>query len=127
MSAKTTAALKKNGSSGGGGSILHLAVSDKSALQTVYMPFIKGGGIFVPTPRPFRLGDEVFVLLTLWDDPEPLPILGNVIWSTPADAQAKRAAGIGIQFGSEEGENLRARIETLLAGLIKSDRPTHTM
>ncbi|EES94154.1 hypothetical protein HMPREF0776_1220, partial [Staphylococcus aureus subsp. aureus USA300_TCH959] len=30
--------------------ILSLAVKDKAALYSAYMPFVKNGGIFVPTP-----------------------------------------------------------------------------
>ncbi|MEK6747646.1 MAG: PilZ domain-containing protein [Pseudomonadota bacterium] len=112
---------------GGGGAILHLTITDKAALHTVYMPFVRGGGFFVPTPRPFQMGDEVFVLVSLWDDAQPTPVLGNVVWITPMGVQGKRAAGIGVRFKQQEGEALRARVETLLAGLAKSDRITHTM
>lgn len=30
--------------------ILSLALKDKAALYSAYMPFVKSGGIFVPTP-----------------------------------------------------------------------------
>ncbi|MCF5990217.1 PilZ domain-containing protein, partial [Xanthomonas perforans] len=93
-----------------------------------YMPFVKGGGIFVPTPKRYMLGDEVFLLLTLPDSSERLPVAGKVIWTTPAGAQGNRAAGIGVQFpDGPEGEAVRNKIETLLAGLTTSDKPTHTM
>lgn len=92
------------------------------------MPFVKGGGIFVPTPKRYMLGDEVFVLLTLPDSSERLPVAGKVIWTTPAGAQGNRPAGIGVQFpDGPEGEAVRNKIETLLAGLTTSDKPTHTM
>ncbi|RXE02893.1 PilZ domain-containing protein, partial [Xanthomonas perforans] len=49
-------------------------------------------------------------------------------WTTPAGAQGNRAAGIGVQFpDGPEGEAVRNKIETLLAGLTTSDKPTHTM
>ena len=38
--------------------ILSLAIKDKATLYNSYMPFVKGGGIFVPTPRRYSLGDE---------------------------------------------------------------------
>ena len=47
--------------------ILTLTIKDKSALYVAYMPFIKNGGLFIPTSKPYRLGDEVFILLTLMD------------------------------------------------------------
>ncbi|AHY60039.1 MULTISPECIES: PilZ domain-containing protein [Stenotrophomonas] len=108
--------------------ILSLAVKDKAALYSAYMPFVKNGGVFVPTPKRYFLGDEVFLLLTLPDSSERLPVAGKVIWVTPAGAQGNRAAGIGVQLAEgAEGENVRNKIETLLAGILTSDKPTHTM
>lgn len=74
--------------------ILSLAVKDKASLYSAYMPFVKNGGIFVPTPKRYFLGDEVFLLLTLPDSSERLPVAGKVIWVTPAGAQgnARRAS-----------------------------------
>ena len=45
--------------------ILSLALKDKAQLYNAYMPFLKNGGIFVPTPKRYMLGDEVFLLVTL--------------------------------------------------------------
>jgi type IV pilus assembly protein PilZ len=108
--------------------ILSLAVKDKAALYNAYMPYIRHGGIFVPTPKRYFLGDEVFLLLTLPDSSDRLPIAGKVVWVTPAGAQGNRTAGIGVQFPeSSEGETVRHRIETLLAGTLSADKPTQTM
>lgn len=108
--------------------ILSLAVKDKAALYNAYMPYIKGGGIFVPTPKRSMIGDEVFLLLTLPESSERLPVAGKVVWVTPTGAQGNRQAGIGVQFSdSAEGEAVKNRIETLLAGALNSDKPTHTM
>ncbi len=110
------------------GGILSLAVKDKTALYGAYMPFLKNGGVFVPTPKRYFLGDEVFLLLTLPESSDRLPVAGKVVWTTPAGAQGNRAAGIGVQFpDGNEGEAVRNRIETLLAGLLNSDKPTNTM
>ncbi|MGY6517289.1 MAG: PilZ domain-containing protein [Lysobacteraceae bacterium] len=117
--------------SGAGGArqgILSLAIKDKSALYNAYMPYVKGGGIFVPTAKRYMLGDEVFILLTLMEDKDRLPVAGKVIWVTPPGAQGNRAAGIGVQFAdTNEGEAVRGKIETLLAGTLNADKPTHTM
>lgn len=108
--------------------ILSLAIKDKASLYSAYMPFVKGGGIFVPTTRRYAIGDEVFILLTLLEDKERLPVAGKVCWVTPQGAQGNRAAGIGVQFNdSNEGEAVRGKIETMLAGMLNSDKPTHTM
>lgn len=112
---------------GGGKGFLSLALKDKAQLHASWMPFLRHGGLFVPTNRKFSLGDEVFLVLTLPESGERIPVLGKVAWITPIAAQGGRASGIGVQFAeSAESESLRGRIETLLAG-FKADKPTHTM
>jgi type IV pilus assembly protein PilZ len=106
--------------------ILSLTIKDKSVLYAAYMPFVKHGGLFIPTNKNYRLGDEVFMLLNLMDEPEKIPVAGKVIWVTPKGAQGNRAAGIGVQFDGED-ETARTKIESYLAGSLSSDRPTHTM
>jgi len=108
--------------------ILSLTIKDKGALYAAYMPFVKNGGLFIPTNKDYKLGDEVFMLLKLMDETEKLPIVGKVIWVTPKGAQGNRVAGIGVQFADDQdGENARKKIETYLGGALKSDRPTHTI
>ena len=72
--------------------LLTLTIKDKSALYLAYMPFVKNGGLFIPTNSNYRLGDEVFMLLNLMGDDEKLPVAGRVIWVTPKGAQGKRTA-----------------------------------
>jgi type IV pilus assembly protein PilZ len=107
--------------------ILSLTIKDKSALYAAYMPFIKGGGLFIPTKKEYRVGEEVFMLLSLMDDPEKLPVAGKVVWITPVGAQGNRAAGIGVQFSDQDDGAARNKIEGYLAGTLESDRPTHTL
>ena len=107
--------------------ILSLTIKDKSALYAAYMPFINSGGLFIPTKKSYNLGDEVFMLLTLMDETEKIPVAGKVIWITPMGAQGNRAAGIGVQFSDQDDGAARNKIEGLLAGALESDRPTHTM
>jgi len=107
--------------------ILSLTIKDKSALYAAYMPFVRGGGLFIPTKKEYQLGDEVFMLLTLMDDPEKIPVAGKIVWITPVGSQGNRAAGIGVQFSSQDEGAARNKIEGYLAGALDSDRPTHTM
>ena len=120
-----------SGVTGAGGAkqgIISHAIKDKAALYSAYMPFLKSGGIFVTTTKRYFLGDEVFLLLTLPESNERLPVAGKVVWVTPPGAQGNRAAGIGVQFAdSAEGEAVRHKIETILAGTLTADKPTHTM
>lgn len=108
--------------------ILPLTIKDKTALYNAYMPFVRGGGLFVPTAKHYNLGDEVFILLTLMDEKDRLPVPGKIVWITPAGSQGNRAAGIGVQFNdSSDGEAARTKIESILAGILGSDKPTYTM
>lgn len=107
--------------------VLSLTIKDKNALYAAYMPFVKDGGIFVPSSRPYKLGEEVFMLLTLMESKEKIPVAGHVIWITPQGAQGSRTAGIGIQFSEKDSGVARNKIESILAGMLNSDRPTHTM
>jgi len=111
---------------GGRNGILSLTIKDKAVLYSAYMPFLEHGGLFVPTNKPYKVGDEVFMLLNLMDEPDKIPIAGKVVWITPKGAQGNRTAGIGVQF-SEEDATANSKIENHLAGSLESDRPTHTM
>ncbi|EGV51822.1 PilZ domain-containing protein [Candidatus Endoriftia persephonae] len=107
--------------------ILSLTIKDKNALYAAYMQFVKNGGLFIPTSKKYNLGDEVFMLLTLMDEAERIPVAGKIIWITPIGAEGNRASGIGVQFSDQDGGAARNKIETILAGALKSDRPTHTL
>lgn len=109
-------------------SVLSLNISSKSALYAAFMPHLRHGGIFIPTNRHYNLGDEVFLLLSLMDEPAKLPIAGTVVWVTPQGAQNGRAQGVGVHFNSDEsGHEARRKIEGLLGGVMQSTRPTHTL
>ena len=71
--------------------LLTLTIKDKSALYLAYMPFVKNGGLFIPTNSNYRLGDEVFMLLNLMGEDEKLPVAGRVIWVTPKGAEPGQA------------------------------------
>ncbi|HXH04561.1 MAG TPA: PilZ domain-containing protein [Candidatus Competibacteraceae bacterium] len=107
--------------------VMSLAIKDKNTLYASYMPFLKNGGIFIPTDKPFELGDEVFLLLSLMDEPERYPVTGKVVWITPRGTLGGRPQGVGIQFSGAEGSTVQKKIETYLAGGLNSDRPTSTM
>jgi len=108
--------------------VLSLSIKEKSALFAAYMPFIKGGGLFIPTNKSYKMGEEVFMLLTLMEAPSKLPVSGKVVWVTPTGAHGSRTQGVGVQFAfNESGKAAQNKIEGLLGGSLKSVRPTHTM
>ncbi len=107
--------------------ILNLSIKNLNALYASYMPFLKNGGLFIPTNKRYELGDEVFLVLSLLDEPERIPIAGRVVWITPHGAEGNRAVGIGISLGDQDEGRIRLRIEEYLSGMLAADRPTHTL
>ena len=109
-------------------SVIQLAIKEKAALHAAYIPLFAEGGIFIPTAREYRLGDDVYVLLSLPDDPQRYPVAGKVAWVTPAKAAGSRTQGVGIQFPRDEKSRLlKLKIEEILGAALGSDRPTQTI
>jgi type IV pilus assembly protein PilZ len=117
----------KQAAAGARPSVISLAIREKAALYAAYMPFLQGGGIFVPTPRVAKLGDDLYLILTLLDDATKFAVPGKVVWITPPGSTG-RQQGLGIQFAKNDaGEQVRAKIEELIGGALGSSRPTHTV
>lgn len=109
-------------------SVIQLAIKEKAALYAAYIPLFDEGGIFVPTTRSHRLGDEVYLLMALPDDVQRYPVVGQVAWVTPAGASGNRTQGIGVRFPADEkSRQLKLRIEQILGSHLGSDRPTQTV
>lgn len=108
-------------------SVMSLSIREKAALYAAYMRFVEGGGLFIPTTRPARLGDDIYAIVSLMEETSKVPIPGKVCWITPAGVPG-RQQGIGVQFAKNEaGAEARRVIENLLSGALKSTRPTHTI
>jgi type IV pilus assembly protein PilZ len=109
-------------------SVLSLPIKEKAALYAAYMPFLANGGIFVPTNKSYKVGDEIYLILTLMDDPTKYPIAGKIAWVTPPAANNNKAQGIGVHFSADEsGQRVKLRIEELLGAALRSSRATHTL
>ncbi|MFG6178208.1 PilZ domain-containing protein [Halomonas sp. THAF12] len=105
---------------------LSLTIRDIPTLLSAYMPVLERGGIFVPTQERYELGQEVFVLLTLPDESERLPVTGQVVWISPEGVSGRRVPGIGVHFGVGD-HAVRDKIENLLAGQLDKGAPTYTL
>jgi type IV pilus assembly protein PilZ len=99
----------------------------EASLYLAYMPFIKGSGLFIRTNPAFSLGDPVELTITLLTEPETYTVTGKVVWITPKGAQGGKPPGIGVQFDGQGSRNLCNKIETYLAGMLKSAHPTDTI
>jgi type IV pilus assembly protein PilZ len=109
-------------------SVIQLAIKEKAALYAAYIPLFSDGGVFIPTTRDYKLGDDVYVLLSLPDDPQRYPVAGKVAWVTPARAAANRTQGVGVRFPADDKSKLlKVKIEEILGGHLASERPTQTI
>lgn len=109
-------------------SVVQLAIKEKAALYAAYIPLFTEGGVFIPTSREYKLGDDVYVLLTLPEDTQRYPVAGKVAWVTPPRAAGNRTQGVGIRFPSDEKSRLlKIKIEEILGAHLASDRPTQTI
>ena len=106
--------------------ILSISIKEQAVLYSSYIPFVENGGLFIPTRKHYEMGDEVFILLNLMEEPDRIPLAGTVVWITPPNAQSSRAQGIGVKFNDKDNA-ARPKIEKILAGLLNSDRLTHTL
>jgi len=109
-------------------SVVQLAIKEKAALYAAYIPLFSEGGMFIPTTRDYKLGDDVYVLLTLPEDTQRYPVAGKVAWITPPKAAGNRTQGVGVRFPSDEKSRLlKIKIEEILGAHLASDRPTQTI
>ncbi len=108
--------------------VIQLVFREKGALYAAYIPSFTDGGLFVPTPRDYRLGDDVYLLLSLPDDNQRYPVAGKVAWMTPPNASGGRTQGVGVRFPSDEKTRLiKQKIEEVLGTSISSSKPTQTI
>lgn len=108
-------------------SVIQLVFRDKAALYAAYVPLFSDGGLFVPTTREYKLGDEIYLLLSLPDDPQRYPVAGKVGWITPANASGGRTQGVGVRFPTDEKTRvMKLKIEEILGTSIQSAKPTQT-
>jgi type IV pilus assembly protein PilZ len=109
-------------------SVIQLSIKEKAALYAAYIPLFAEGGIFIPSSREYRLGDDVYVLLSLPDDPQRYPVAGKVAWVTPSKAQGGRTQGVGIRFPADDkSRQLKLKIEEILGTMLGSERQTQTL
>ena len=109
-------------------SVIQLAIKEKAALYAAYIPLFTEGGVFIPSARDYKLGDDIYVLLTLPEDTQRYPVAGKVAWVTPPRASGNRTQGVGVRFPNDEKSRLlKIKIEEILGAHLASDRPTQTI
>lgn len=106
---------------------IHCVYQNEAMLYLAYMPFVKGGGLFVRSKSTYVLGSHVSLSVQLLNDPENYLLEGKVVWITPIGAQGNKPPGLGVQFTGENSRHFCNKIETYLAGMLKSTQITDTI
>lgn len=110
------------------GRMMSVSLKDKPTAYYSYMPFLEYGGIFVPTNDQFTMGEEVLLILELFDESEKLFLRTRVVWINLSRTTNGQPQGIGLAFGNDEASiKCKNYIEEQLPGLLHTDRTTYTM
>ena len=108
--------------------VIALRIPDKQALYMAYMPYLKRRGMFVSRrDGQVKMGDEVFLILDIWCEPEKFNIAGKVVWVTPNNAQNSKKPGFGVHFHEAESKRVSSIIERILGNSMNSKHTTLTM
>ena len=98
-------------SSGSRPSVIQLVFREKGALYAAYIPLFTEGGLFVPTTREYRLGEDI----------SRAPITGLSL-------RHGRTQGVGVRFPNDDKTRLlKLKIEEILGTSISSSKPTQTI
>ena len=125
---RTAGATVSAGGGGGRPSVIQLVFREKGALYAAYIPVLTDGGLFVPTTREYRLGEDIYLLLSLPEDLQRYPVAGKVAWITPVNASCGRTQGVGVRFPNDEKtRHLKIKIEEVLGTSLSSSKPTQTI
>ncbi|QFY43606.1 pilus assembly protein PilZ [Candidatus Methylospira mobilis] len=99
---------------------IDITIPDGKMLAQAWMPFVKNGGLFVPTQNEARLGEWLVLAVTLPDAAQPIRVLGHIVWLSRSGADNGMPAGWGIQFSERDNGQTRRRIEESLQRLAPS-------
>lgn len=108
------------------GGILQVNIPDRNVLQASYLAFVVGGGLFVPSKLAVTLGEERFIVATLPDQSQKIPLTGKVVWINTR-ASATKPQGFAIQLTGEKGAYYKVEAEKLLAGSMSSTHARYTI
>lgn len=109
--------------------VIQLSFKEKGALYAAYISAFGDGGLFLPSTRSdYKLGEDVYLLLSLPDDPARHPVAGKIAWITPPNAAGGRTQGIGVKFAADDKHRqIKHKIEEILGTSISSSKPTQTI
>ena len=106
--------------------VIALKIKDKASLHSYYMPFIKGGGLFIPNLTEYELGDRASIALTLMEEADELAFTGIVVWVAKKGVKSPHKVGVGVRL-DDPNNTVKDKIERYLTGSLTSTDTTFTM
>lgn len=104
-------------------------INERRELYRCYMPFIKGGGLFIPFNEEINAskvqpGQKVFIVLSILDSKQKIPIHGKIVWISRGGPMK----GYGVALGeSPVMKSLKETIETHIAEIAAKKENTYTL
>lgn len=111
----------------GKSSVIPVRFKNLDQLYKSYMPFLRNGGLFIPTRRRYLMGQEIMIVVQLPEEDHSLSVAGIVSWVNTENATGHKKQGIGVEFADGNGISLRAKIDALLSDRADSEMPTYTL
>ena len=110
----------------GKGSIIAVEIQSTQQLYSCYMPFLEGGGLFLPTKKTYKMGTNLLVRLKLLKENTMLPVAGRVAWIALSNVQGGQKQGVGIRFTDTDG-SMRQKMEDMLMSYKEKGVATFTL
>ncbi len=101
--------------------VIPLTIKTPEQLAAMYLPFIRNGGLFLPTPKLPKMGDEIAFLLKLPGRSQSLKVLTRVVWLNPPGGSSR--VGFGVQFDEQDKGETRRAIEEILSRFSDKEVP----
>ena len=108
----------------GKASVIPVRFKNLDQLYKSYMPFLRNGGLFVPTRRRYLMGQEIMIVVQLPGEDQSLSVAGIVSWVNTENATGHKKQGVGVEFSDGNGISLRAKIDALLNDRTDREMPT---
>ncbi len=103
-----------------------IVIGTEAQLRRYYMPYIKGGGLFITTDASLSMGDEILLEVRLYGEESSVIVKCKVAWLAPSKPDRIEQQGVGVRF-IEDKSLLKNMIESKLAALGSTGTPTATM
>jgi type IV pilus assembly protein PilZ len=103
-----------------------LVIGTEAQLRRYYMPYLKGGGLFLITESTLAMGDQLLLEVRLFGEEESVLVKCKVVWFAPSNPARIEQRGVGVQF-IDDKSLLKNMIESKLAALGTTVTPTATM